>query len=225
MSASGRFDIATSKRFVWKPKPVTIDDLATPRNFSLHPAAENRRRDSHRDPASSFLQKHQHKVLHRWKERPRGEHSSGKMDRERGRDRRLVPPFHYHIHFISSPQHSDWEFCASRRVTEHRGDGIFIVHFYWEGDRRTKARRLRGSEDKMPPMVMGQSAAGDGAPPDPPRPPEPPVPSKKPKKSKKKKKAKNKGNQKPADADRATTHATDSFCPNRTLRGSTTHAC
>lgn len=49
---------------------------------------------------------------------------------------------------------------------------------------------------------MGQSAAGDGAPPDPPRPPEPPVPSKKPKKSKKKKKkAKNKGNQEPADDD------------------------
>jgi hypothetical protein len=95
MSASGRFDIATSKRFVWKSKPVTIDDLATPRNFSLHPAAENCRRDSHRDPASSFLQKHQHKVPHRWKERPRGQHSSGKMDRERGRDRRLVPPFHY----------------------------------------------------------------------------------------------------------------------------------
>ena len=53
----------------------------------------------------------------------------------------------------------------------------------------------------MPTMVMGQSAAGDGAPPDPPRPPKPPVPSKKPKKSKKKKKAKNKGNEKPADDD------------------------
>jgi len=41
MSTSGRFDIATSKRFVWRPKPVTINDLATPRNFSLHQAAES----------------------------------------------------------------------------------------------------------------------------------------------------------------------------------------